>query len=70
MIVTDSVDDDLFQGGRHLSPINTEADWCTAIKARGVRIAFLYLTYNPLPTNAFYNQNVAPFQGQHLRQLP
>jgi hypothetical protein len=64
MIVTDAVNDDVLGGGRHMSPLNTEADWCSAIKARGIRIAVLYLTYNPLPTNAFYNQNIAPFQGQ------
>ena len=33
------------------------------LKARGIRIAFLYLTYNPLPTNTFYVQNIAPFQS-------
>ena len=63
MIVTDAVNDD-YISGRHMGPIDTETDWCSTIKARGIRIAMLYLTYNPLPTNAFYNANVAPFQGQ------
>ena len=39
-------------------------DNCTAIKNRGIRIAFLYTTYYPLPTNSFYNSYVAPFQSQ------
>ena len=34
---------------------------CTAIKNRGIKIAVLYTTYLPLPTNAWYNSYVAPF---------
>ncbi len=50
-------------GGRIYGPVNTlGTDWCTAIKNRGIRIAFLYTTYNPLPTNSWYNSYVAPFQ--------
>ncbi len=37
-------------------------DWCTAIKARGIRIAVLYTVYLPLPTNSFYNSNIKPWQ--------
>lgn len=33
---------------------------CTALKNTGVKIAVLYTTYLPVPTNAFYNQWVAP----------
>ncbi len=52
-------------GGRYYGPVNSlTPDQCTAIKNRGIRIAFLYTTYNPLPTNAWYNSYVAPFQGQ------
>ena len=43
---------------------STYNDYCTKIKARGIRIAFLYLTYNPLPTNNFYNNDVAPMQSK------
>ncbi len=64
MIVSDGVVDEAIGGNRSMAPINTLADWCSTIKARNIRIAFLYLTYNPLPTNAFYNQNIAPFQSQ------
>jgi hypothetical protein len=69
-IVSDGVVDEALNGGscgsagRMCTPINTQAAWCQAIKARGIRIAFLYTTYNPLPTNSFYNNNVAPFQDQ------
>jgi hypothetical protein len=49
---------------RTCAGINTLADWCTTIKNRGIRIAFLYTTYYPLTTNPFYNQHIAPFQSQ------
>jgi Flp pilus assembly protein TadG len=62
-IVSDGVVDEPISGNRIVAPINTMASWCASIKARGTRIAFLYLTYNPLPTNAFYQQNVAWFQS-------
>jgi Flp pilus assembly protein TadG len=62
-IVTDGVND-YNSSGRVIAPINTLSTWCQTIKNRGIRIAFLYTTYNPLPTNSFYNQNVAPFQSQ------
>lgn len=61
-IVSDGVVDELYNGNRTMAPINTLASWCSTIKSRGVRIAFLYTTYNPLPTNAFYNSNIASFQ--------
>ena len=66
-IVTDGVNDEQFSGNRDMKPINTiltNPDMCTQIKAEGIRIAFLYLTYYPLPTNGFYNSNIAPFQPQ------
>jgi hypothetical protein len=50
--------------GRYYGPINSLGpDECTAIKNRGIRIAVLYTTYNPLPTNSWYNTYVAPFQS-------
>ena len=48
-------------GGRCQEPINVKL--CTAIKNRGIQIAVLYTTYLPLPTNAWYNQYIAPFSG-------
>ena len=43
-------------------PFNTA--WCTTVKNRGIRIAVLYTEYLPLPTNAWYNAWIAPFQSQ------
>ena len=48
--------------GRCQEPINLAL--CTALKNRGVLIAVLYTTYLPLPTNAWYNQYIAPFANQ------
>jgi len=77
MIVSDGVQDYLNSScsyttalPRCQAPINTSInsanglDWCTTIKNRGIRIAFLYLEYYPLPTNSWYNTNIAPFQAQ------
>jgi Flp pilus assembly protein TadG len=58
--VTDGVEDELVNGSRHQSVINTS--WCTTIKNRGIRIAILYTEYLPLPTDAWYNSWVSPFQ--------
>jgi hypothetical protein len=38
--------------------------YCTTIKNRGIRIAVLYTTYLPLPTNSWYNSYIKPFQSQ------
>ena len=37
---------------------------CTAIKNRGIKIAVLYTTYLPLPTNSWYMDWIAPFSPQ------
>lgn len=54
-------------GGRCIEPINTAT--CTALKNRGVKIAVLYTTYLPVPTNGFYNQWVAPFASSISPQM-
>ena len=41
------------------SPLNPAL--CTTIKNRGIKIAVLYTTYLALPTNAWYNTWLAPF---------
>jgi Flp pilus assembly protein TadG len=46
-------------GGRCQSPIDTSL--CTTLKNRGIKIAVLYTTYLALPTNAWYNSWIAPF---------
>jgi Flp pilus assembly protein TadG len=63
-VVSDGVNDYVSGGSRIMSPISRNLNYCTAIKNRGIRIAYLYTTYNPLPTNGFYNSNIAPFQPQ------
>ncbi len=59
-LVSDGVEDEMSGGSRKIQ-VPPLAD-CTTIKNRGIRIAVLYTTYLPLPTNAFYNSYVAPFQ--------
>jgi Flp pilus assembly protein TadG len=63
-IVSDGVNDEAISGNRVMAPMNSMTTTCATIKARGIRIAFLYLTYYPLPTNSFYNSNIAPFQSK------
>ena len=59
--VTDGVEDENVSGGRQQSVMNPS--WCTTIKNRGIRIAVLYTTYYPLPTNSWYNSYIAPIQN-------
>jgi hypothetical protein len=60
-IVSDGVDDSN-SGGRHQALF--DASYCTTVKNRGIRIAVLYTTYLPLPTNSWYTTYIAPFQSQ------
>jgi len=59
-IVTDGVEDQMVGGSRVQSLMNNS--YCTTIKNRGIRIAVLYTTYLPLPTNSWYNTYISPFQ--------
>jgi Flp pilus assembly protein TadG len=59
-IVTDGVEDEMVSGSRVQALM--DPSYCTTIKNRGIRIAVLYTTYLPLPTNAWYNQYISPFQ--------
>jgi Flp pilus assembly protein TadG len=68
-LVTDGVDDEVssscsqtLDGNRCQQPFNTA--WCTTVKNRGILIAVVYTDYLPLPTNSWYNNWIAPFQGQ------
>lgn len=45
---------------RCMEPINLNS--CKALKDKGYRVAVLYTTYLPLPTNNFYRTWIAPFQ--------
>ena len=58
--VTDGVEDETVGSSRVQSLMNPS--YCTTIKNRGIRIAVLYTTYLPLPTNSWYNTYIAPFQ--------
>jgi Flp pilus assembly protein TadG len=58
--ITDGVEDQMVNGSRVQSMM--DPSYCTTIKNRGIRIAVLYTTYLPLPTNAWYNQYISPFQ--------
>jgi Flp pilus assembly protein TadG len=59
--VTDGVEDESVSGNRQQSVMSNS--WCTTIKNRGIRIAILYTEYLPLPTNAWYNTWISPFQS-------
>jgi Flp pilus assembly protein TadG len=61
-LVSDGVGDKHAGGNRHQAVFDTS--WCTTVKNRGIRIAVLYTTYLPLPTNGWYNKWIAPFQPQ------
>jgi Flp pilus assembly protein TadG len=61
-LVSDGVDDSNKGGSRNQALFDTS--WCTTVKNRGIRIAVLYTTYLPLPTNSWYNSYIAPFQPQ------
>jgi Flp pilus assembly protein TadG len=61
-LVSDGVDDSNKSGSRNQALFDTS--WCTTVKNRGIRIAVLYTTYLPLPTNSWYNSYIAPFQPQ------
>ena len=47
---------------RCMEPIDIKS--CTALKAHNVKIAVLYTTYLPLPTNGWYNTWIKPFQSE------
>jgi Flp pilus assembly protein TadG len=61
-IVSDGVDDSNKNGSRNQALFDTST--CTTVKNRGIRIAVLYTTYLPLPTNSWYTQYISPFQPQ------
>jgi Flp pilus assembly protein TadG len=83
-LVTDGVEDEfqlLAQNpttmdiGRQQYLMNSNTDWCTTIKNRGIRIAVLYTEYLPLPTNSWYvnfdgsGNGISSFQSQIAQQL-
>jgi hypothetical protein len=65
--VTDGVEDQSVNGSRVQSLM--DPSYCSTIKNRGIRIAVLYTTYLPLPTNSWYNSYIAPFQSNIASDL-
>jgi Flp pilus assembly protein TadG len=63
-LVTDGVEDEQ-NLVRLIQPINAglSTNYCTLIKARGIKIAVLYTAYLPVPANSFYMTYVAPIQA-------
>ena len=55
------------KGTRCQEPIDTK--YCDKIKKNGVKIAVLYTTYLPLPTNGWYRDWIMPFQNQIAPQM-
>jgi hypothetical protein len=49
------------------APIDTS--YCTAIKNRGIRVAVLYTTYQPVETDNWYKSHVKPFISQVASNL-
>ena len=68
MFITDGVNDVQVSGGARTISSVTAAQ-CNAIKQRTsaaglpIQIAVLYLNYSALPSNSFYNSNVAPIDN-------
>jgi hypothetical protein len=54
-------------GGRCQEPIDIRH--CQALKDKGYKIAILYTTYLPLPTNGWYNTWIKPFQDEIPRKM-
>ena len=67
-LVTDGVQDYVNANGQRVVAAMTP-DVCNAMKANGVTILVLYTQYIPLPTNAFYVDNVAPFASSIVPNL-
>ena len=61
-IVTDGVADYMNGSTRVMAPFDPA--WCSGLKAKGIQVLTLYTQYYPIPINAFYNSNIAPFVGQ------
>lgn len=49
-------------GTRCQEPI--DITYCQTLKDRGIKIAVLYTTYLPLPSNSWYNSWIKPFQSE------
>ncbi|HEY2708043.1 MAG TPA: hypothetical protein VGI95_08315 [Caulobacteraceae bacterium] len=61
-IVTDALNDEN-SGGRKYLPMDKGGSLCTAIKNRGIRIAVLYTTYEPMTGENWYDTYISPLQS-------
>src|ERR1700690_3597358 len=61
--VTDGVEDEN-NPSRIIQQINagSSTNYCSEIKARGIKIAILYTEYLPVTVNSYYDQYVEPIQ--------
>ncbi|HVM99226.1 MAG TPA: hypothetical protein VMT68_03345 [Caulobacteraceae bacterium] len=62
-IVTDALNDENVSGSRKYLPMDQNGTRCTAIKNRGIRIAVLYTTYEPMTGENWYDSHIAPLQN-------
>jgi Flp pilus assembly protein TadG len=84
MLVTDGVEDEYQSptlnptsdtAGRQQYMMNSNYDWCSAVKNRGIRIAVLYTTYDAIPNNGWYanfdgsGNGISSFQSQIAGQM-
>ena len=65
--VTDGIQD-YMKGNARILGLMDPAN-CNALKAKGATILVLYTQYVPIPTNAFYNANVAPIAAKIVPSL-
>ena len=65
-IVSDAVIDEQTGavGSRLITAVDANKTWCSTVKNRGIRIAFLYTTYIPLPTDSYYMTHINGMQSQ------
>jgi hypothetical protein len=62
-IVTDALNDEAAGGSRKYLPMDKNGALCTLIKSRGIRIAVLYTTYEPMTGENWYDTYIAPLQN-------
>ncbi|MBE7186265.1 MAG: pilus assembly protein [Methylobacterium mesophilicum] len=51
-------------GTRCQAPIDVAQSYCQKIKDKNIKVAVLYTTYSPLPSNGWYNTWISPFQAE------
>ena len=67
--VNDSYDCSRNDGATCRATTPLDPTQCTAIKAKGIRIAVLYTTYQPVPSDSWYTSYVAPWRPANKPDL-